>query len=225
MAEDQQKPMLDWEVLGLAQAVEQGTEVSDDDFNRALRTADLTRLYKNKTTLGHFVNDNINLLSALGIFIGLTIFSTSLPLALLGQLLSFILFAATLLLCFELWTKFPPSVITGTWRLYVFKQLMGLVTILTACFWVVEFRTLFVRAVPFFLTTAVPILWLYKWRGDERFWRMLSRARSKRSYMIDLVIMVGAMLTIHWLWNTWAAPGVTALLEQASRLIIGPPTN
>ncbi len=91
------------------------------------------------TTLVAFVENNYRLLTALGVFTALTVYSGNLTLKPVGYVLSFFFLAAAVLLWLELWANFPRL---GTARLFWFENILFFATMILVFYWLVEFRSI-----------------------------------------------------------------------------------
>ncbi len=92
----------------------------------------------NESTLGQFIEDNHKVLSMLGIFTGLSVFSSNLVLKPLGGFLSFLFLTLTLLIWLEVWQRFPSK--SGSARLSLFENVLAVTILLVFFYWLVEFR-------------------------------------------------------------------------------------
>lgn len=112
---------------------------------------------KDQVTLAQFIEANHKLLSTLGIFTALSVFSGNLGLRSLGYILSFLFLSGTILLWFELLMRFPA--VSATWRLVWFENVLSFAAIALVGYWLLEFQTIW-RAGLIFLVTAVIALLL-----------------------------------------------------------------
>jgi hypothetical protein len=76
-----------------------------------------------KITLTKFIEDNQKLISILGVFTALTVFTANLSVRALGYVLSFIFLSLTLIIWIELLEKFPRG--DANWRLKLFEILLS----------------------------------------------------------------------------------------------------
>jgi len=91
-----------------------------------------------RTTLKEFAADNQSLLASLGVFAGLTTLSQHLSITVLGQLLSFLCLAATILIALELRAQIPTNPIAV--KLDFFKTSLYLIILVTVAYWLINFR-------------------------------------------------------------------------------------
>jgi hypothetical protein len=90
-----------------------------------------------KMTLGEFIETNHKLLSTLGIFIALIVFSINLPDNFFGNMISFLLLAIIFLIWIEVFRRLPKS---KEWSLEVFHNLLFLVLFLLILYWIIYYR-------------------------------------------------------------------------------------
>jgi len=84
-------------------------------------------------TLFDFIEENQRLITVLGVFTALTVFSSNLPLKPFGYVLSFMFMSLTVLLWLELWQKFPTK--SGSWRLTVFENVLPFTVLAVIAYW------------------------------------------------------------------------------------------
>jgi len=108
-----------------------------------------------QVTLAAFIEDNHKLLTSLGVFTALTLFAGNLPLRPVGYVLSFLFLAATVLLWFELQSRFPKP---GTHALIWFENILFYATMVLIGYWLLEFRSLWRHFL--FILMALVLLWL-----------------------------------------------------------------
>jgi len=101
-----------------------------------------------ETTLGNFIESNHKLLSVLGIFTALTVFSRNLPLGELGSFFSFGTVGIAILIWFELLRRVPKSPKSQDWPLAVFHILMIIVMCMVVIYWLVDFRPIWKDFLP-----------------------------------------------------------------------------
>ena len=92
---------------------------------------------KKQTTLSEFIEDNHKLITTLGVFTALTIFTKTQTTGQISGLLSFLCLSMALLIWVELWRKIPrPS----TFSLQVFEILLSIFVIGLALNYLLEYR-------------------------------------------------------------------------------------
>jgi hypothetical protein len=90
-------------------------------------------------TLSEFVDGNAKLMTAVGVFVALTGFSTSLQIKPLGNILSFLSLLTAITLFVELWRVSIRGFKTPL--LYWFLELLGLILTVLTVYWLVQFRS------------------------------------------------------------------------------------
>jgi len=165
-----------------------------------------------KTTLTAFIEDNHKLLSTLGIFIALTVFASSLTLRWIASILSGFFLFATILICFELWERFPSG---GSTRLAFFENTLVFATLVVIAYWLLEFRT--VWHLGLIVPIAVTFLWLIsvgikRFNVFDRLFRSEPGGRKVLRYIFGL-----ALVTVVWVISTALAilitPPINAFLD------------
>jgi hypothetical protein len=91
-----------------------------------------------KNTLSKFIDDNQKLISVLGVFTALTVFTASLPLKVVGSMLSFMFLTLTLIIWTEVLEKFPKG--EATWRLGLFEQILAYSFLGIIAYWLLSYR-------------------------------------------------------------------------------------
>jgi len=111
---------------------------------------------KERNSLTDFINDNQKLISVLGVFTALTVFSANLPFKIMGYALSFIFFAVTLLVWIELLEKFPKG--KANWRLRLFENLLSYSVLGIFLYWLLAYREIWQVMLVFPLTILLATL-------------------------------------------------------------------
>jgi uncharacterized membrane protein len=111
-----------------------------------------------KNTLSKFIEDNHKLISVLGVFTAITVFSGNMQLRTLGYVLSFIFLLITLIIWTELLEKFPKG--TATWRLTAFEDLLAFSFLGILLHWFVAYRDIWHYVMPLFLTIVLATILL-----------------------------------------------------------------
>lgn len=88
--------------------------------------------------LKDFLSREKDLISSLGIFVALTIFSKSLLAGEIGNLASLLFLLLTVLIFFELWGQFPKC--KGSLRLSLFESYLSIGAILVFLYWLVQLK-------------------------------------------------------------------------------------
>ncbi len=93
-----------------------------------------------EVTLTAFVKGNYPLLATIGIFVALTVFSQSIRLKAIGNLLSFLFLSCAVLVMFEIFTQISTARYSG--RLKWFGNILSLAILTAIMYWLLEFRTI-----------------------------------------------------------------------------------
>jgi len=101
-----------------------------------------------RVSLSGFIEENHKLLSTIGIFTALTVFSFNLKLSLFGYGLSFLFLAMTVLLWLELISKFPPK---GSGILGWFESILGIAVLGLIAYWFVDYGPVWNIIMPLFI--------------------------------------------------------------------------
>jgi hypothetical protein len=109
-----------------------------------------------KNSLGKFLEENQRLITVLGVFTALTVFTTNLPLKPIGYLLSFVFLALSLIVWIELLERFPRG--EATWKLRVFESLLAYSFMGIFLYWLLAYRELWEKAMPFALAIIISII-------------------------------------------------------------------
>lgn len=172
---------------------------------------------EDKVTLAAFIDDNYKLLSALGVFVGLTLFASNLPLKSIGYSLSFLFVSATVLIMLELWERFPSK--SGTTRLFWFENILFLSSLLVVAYWFVEFRAMWHQYL------VVPILCILLWlvsavikRFDlfNRLFRTEPGGRKILRYIFGFAL-IGVVFVVSYAVATWLTPPINTFLDEVRR--------
>ena len=101
---------------------------------------------KQQPTLSAFIEINQKLLSVIGIFTAITIFSLNLKLSKFGYGLSFIFLTLTVLLWLEIIQKFPKN---GSSRLSLFETILSFGIFGLIIYWIIEYIAFWEFLLPF----------------------------------------------------------------------------
>jgi hypothetical protein len=115
-----------------------------------------------QVTLAEFVEENQKLITVLGVFTALTIFSSNLSLKPFAHALSFMFMTLSVLLWLELWGKYPSS--PGNWTLTWFENILFLTVLAFIAYWLIAFRDIWDKllAILLFGLILAPFSWLLK---------------------------------------------------------------
>lgn len=91
-------------------------------------------------TLSDYIEQNSKLISVLGVFTALTVFSHNLNIKTIGNILSFVFLSLTIIVWLELWTKFPSR--PSSWRLILFENILSFSIFGIIFYWFLAYRVI-----------------------------------------------------------------------------------
>lgn len=94
-----------------------------------------------KLTLTDYIESNKTLLSALGVFIALTVFSAKIELNFFAITISLLSLTCVMLICLELWSGFPRQ--GGTLKLVFFENSLSYLALSFLIYWFVKIKYTF----------------------------------------------------------------------------------
>jgi hypothetical protein len=149
---------------------------------------------KKKPTLFDFIEENQRLVTVLGVFTALTVFSSNVPLKPFGYVLSFLFMSLTVLLWLELWQKFPSE--SGSWRLTVFENILPFTVLAVIAYWLIQFRKIWHEFL--FLPITIIILsvftyFLKRFNIFNRFFRAAPNEKKFLRYVFGLAVIFVAL--------------------------------
>ena len=100
-----------------------------NDLNEIEKDAQIIK----KNRLDEFIESNQKLISVLGVFTALTVFTANLQFKVFGYALSFIFMSITLIIWVELLEKFPKG--DAHWRLKIFETLLSFSFLALILYW------------------------------------------------------------------------------------------
>lgn len=111
---------------------------------------------KSEITLAQFISENKDLISVIGIFVALILFSGEIVSGELSKLLSLFLLTGFLLLWLELWTLFPSQRVSM--RLNFFEQYIVGVGLIIVVYWILKLRTIGLNIAIDYLSIIISII-------------------------------------------------------------------
>ena len=166
----------------------------------------------NQLGIKEFVEDNHKLLSTLGIFLAITIFSTNIDLKSFSPWLSFLSLSCVILLWIELWTKFPKN--GGSLRLSLFENAISFLSMLTIIYWVVKVKSLF-QSVTILIAFIVMGIISSVLKRRDIFNRLFYAERgSKKILRISIgIALIVFVLYLSFLISSFISPLIDAMLD------------
>lgn len=197
---------------------ETGDEVKNDDVTDKPPGAEKrlgVTVFK-EVTLGEFIETNYKLLSTLGIFTVLAVFSNNLQLKEIGNLLSFLFVAAMVLIWHELWVSFPTKL---SEKLFWFKFIISFTIFWVVVYWLVEFRSIWRYNLSFLILLIMfKPYWIIMRRFNvvnAVFHRKPGEWKTPRYILNFLILMVTALILGYIL--SLLAPLINTLLDEIYR--------
>lgn len=177
------------------------------------------RIEKEQTSLSDFVRENDKLISTLGVFTALTIFSANLSIKSYGYALSFAFMALSLLLWFELWARFPSS--TGSWRLSVFENILFWTVLAIMFYWLLDFRNIWHDYLWILLFALLLGLASYLIRKYQIFNRLFHTEPGKLKFLrYTIGIIIGVIVfAVSIYLSTLIAPTINQFLDQLNQVL------
>jgi hypothetical protein len=173
---------------------------------------DKSKLKEN--SLSDFIETNHKLLTILGVFTALTVFSFNLPIKQYGYGLSFILFALTLLVWLEVWSKFPSG--PGSFKLIWFENLLSFLILGIFLYWLLDFRGIWKDFLVVFLFVIFMSIFSLIMKKYDVFNRLFNTSPGKRKnlrYFLGLIIII-TLFSISWKIAFLISPPVNSCLDS-----------
>ncbi len=115
--------------------------------NTIVEESDKLETKPKKNTLSDYIDDNSKLISVLGVFTALTVFTRNFTIEPIGYLLSFVFLTLSIIVWLELWTKFPKK--PSSWRLLVFENVLSFSVLGIILYWLLAYRDIWRSILPF----------------------------------------------------------------------------
>jgi hypothetical protein len=175
-----------------------------------------------QVTLTEFVEQNHRLITVLGVFTALTMFSSNLPLKPFAYVLSFMFMTLTVLLWLELWGKYPSS--PGNWTLTWFENILFLAVLAFIAYWLIAFRDIWDKflAILLFGLILAAFSWLLK---KYNIFNRLFRAQPGKLKPLRYLFGIAIGLTVLYLSLQLAyviAPPINRVLDSLYQVMQTP---
>jgi hypothetical protein len=162
---------------------------------------------KKTVTLKTFIDNNDKLLSALGIFTALTVFSSNLSPKYIGYVLSFLFLSTTILLWLELWARFPSKF--ATTRLIWFENILSYSIMAVIAYWLIAFYEIW--RLFLFLPIALILLYLFSiFIKHFSIFNIVFYAKSIRHkilrYILGCIVLIVVLYISFYIANQLASP-------------------
>jgi hypothetical protein len=165
-----------------------------------------------RITLTDFIESNHKLLTILGVFTALTVFSVNLTIKPLGYILAFIYFTMTILVWLEIWSKFPAG--TGSWRLFWFENIISFLMLFIIAYWLIEYRSIwkyFLMPLLFIIITGIFSVIIKKFNIFNRLFHTKPGKLKFLRYLFGVLIMIVVLFLSIYLVSFFAPPTNTFL--------------
>lgn len=172
-----------------------------------------------KVSLTIFIEENHKLLTVLGVFTALTVFSLSLSLKIIGYFLSFAFFTISLIIWFELWSKFPKN---GSFKLSCLENILSLTIFVLIFYWLVEYRTIWHEFLFVLFFMIIFAIFTYVMRKIKFFDKTLNAQEGKLKwlrYVFGVIVIAICGVFSFWL-SSIVSPPMNSLLDELRAFII-----
>jgi len=168
-----------------------------------------------KPTLASYIEDNHKLITVLGVFTALTVFSTNLRLQPFGYLLSWLFMSLALLVWIELWGRFPNK--KGNWTLTWFENFLSIAVLVVLVYWLVDFRQIW--HLYLFIPVASGFLAIFSYvmqRYDlfNRFFKSQPGKRRWLRYTLGFASVICITVFAYWI-SLKISPSINLFLDEA----------
>lgn len=184
-----------------------------------IRTKQRTKTIKQpkklkKPSLTDYIEENQKLISVLGVFAALSVFSLTFSIKAIGYVLSFVFLTLTVIVWIELWTKFPKKPVSGL--LSIFEWLLMVSTFGVCFYWLLAYRDIWEGIMVFVLWIILLSLMSYPISRfkliDKIFGTKLSKYKIIR--ILFGLIIVFILLQLSIIGASFLAKPVNTLLEE-----------
>lgn len=179
---------------------------------------------KNQNTLTNFIEQNQKIISVLGVFTALTVFTANLSFRAFGYALSFIFLSLTLLLWIEVLEKFPKG--EANWRLKIFEILLSYTFLGIILYWLLSYREIWhsVMYLPVSIILATIFTSIVTWpiKKYDLFNIIFRTKPTKRKfirYTLYLIIILGILFISVQIANIISPPINALLVELREKFI------
>jgi len=158
-------------------------------------------------TLKYFIDENHKLLSSIGIFIAITVFSMNLDADYFSIGLSFLFLLLTVLLWIELLRQFPQK---GSNLLSWFEVFLGITLLVLIFYWIIEYYQVWFIFLPFIFQMIVISVSVYPVKKFNLFNIIFKTSKDKKGYLrffFYLIIMLLSSFLANWI-STLISPSL-----------------
>ncbi len=145
---------------------------------------------KNEMKLSDFIKNNIDTITALGIFSALTMFAFSLPVKAFSFFLSAAFLTGTILIWIELWAKFPSDV--PHWRLTIFENVVSFAALFFLLYFMLEYVLIVKYALTIFIWFAVMGISSRSIKRNNIFVKLFRKNAKRRvlRYIFGVILLI-----------------------------------
>lgn len=148
-------------------------------------------------TLSDFINKNNKLLTALGVFVSLSLFTDRIDSsALLSKYLSFLFLLLAIIIWLELWRKYPKR---GDPLLSWFETILSFAFLMFIMYWFFEYREITFKYIPLIigLIVFIPVSHIIKkYNLFNRVFKARQGEKPLLRYLIATALILGIVLAI-----------------------------
>ena len=158
-------------------------------------------------TLAEFIEDNHKLITVLGVFTALTVFSSTLELRAFGYVLSFLFMTLTVFVWLELWSRLPGG--RTTWRLVWFQYIFTFTLLALLGYWLLFYRTIWhtylIYSISALLLAGIlSVVWRHK--VFDRIFGAKSRRRRLLQTIVGMLLVLLVLVVVVYLAGALAEP-------------------
>jgi len=151
-----------------------------------------------KMSLSGFLKKNSHLVTALGVLVAVTAYTTGLPHRPVGTVISFLFLTMSVLVFLELLRRFPAA--EGSVVLVVFENLLALAVLALVAYWLLHMAEFLPYLVPVFVFMCLASLFSYIIKSLDLFnrvFRTSSRSRGGLRFIVWLILICGMLFVSH----------------------------
>jgi hypothetical protein len=146
-----------------------------------------------KISLATFVEQNHKLLTIIGVFTAISIFATNINLLFVATFLSFLFLLLTILLWFELISKFPKN---GSTNLGWFEAILGICVLGLIFYWIVEYQNVWEYILPFVIQLIFLAIFSYTVKKTNFFNRVFNAEPGQKKTWRYLIYFITIFATL-----------------------------
>jgi hypothetical protein len=171
---------------------------------------------ENEITLTAFIEKNHKLITVLGVFTALTVFSDSIKNETFGTVLSILFLSMTVTLWLELWSTFPSQEVG--WLLIIFENLLSLSVLIIVIYWLFNINIVYSEGI-FGITFLISMGLISGLVKKYNVFNVLFRARVGEKKNIRYVFglaLIALIILFSIVISNVASPYITNWLDTAN---------